>query len=369
MHTNRFSFRSVLSFGAFISGLTLVTASSFAQTASKSPASALRVSIMTFNAENLFDTVHDADRDDETNLPLAYKKSHPEVMAKCAAMTNDFYRTECETLDWSEPVFDTKISRVASVIRSVNNGRGPDIQVLVEIENMNALRQLRDRKLSDLGYQTMELIEGPDTRGIDPAVLSRFPQWDKAQMHIIPYKDPQGKPDRVGAKSRGILEVRLLLPDGQKVAVFAAHFPSMSNPTYLRKQAVLELNRLKAALPKGVLAIAAGDFNVSREEDQQQGYISKILAGDWLVSHLVGCKTCKGTEVYKREWSFLDNVSFSPEMADGGTAAWALDISSIQVPHSVSEHVNKFGEPNRFEPPSTGISDHWPIYTEIYKRQ
>lgn len=332
-------------------------------------ASGDRVSVMTFNAENLFDTVDDANRNDETFLPLAYKRAHPEVTAKCADESTDFYRQQCRDLDWSEAVFETKISRVASVIRSVNGGLGPDIQVLVEIENINALKLLRDRKLADLGYQTMELIEGPDTRGIDPAVLSRFPEWDKAQLHIIPFKDKQGAPDKEGAVSRGILEVRLLLPDGQKIAVFVGHFPSMSHPTYLREQAIRELNRLKAALPAGVLAIAAGDFNVSHDEDQRSGLISTILANDWTVSHLVGCKTCKGTEVYKREWSFLDDLSFSPAMNEkSGTATWLLDTASVQVPHTVPEHVNKFGEPARFEPPASGVSDHWPIYAEIYKR-
>ena len=355
---------TVLSFGFLTSssskGLAVQSASPL-----KSPC---RVSIMTFNAENLFDTVDDADRDDETFLPLAYKKSHPEVLKKCEAQTTQFYKDACLNTDWSDAVFETKISRVSAVIHSVNNGRGPDIQVLAEIENINALRQLRDRKLADLGYQTMELIEGPDTRGIDPAVLSRFPQWDKAQLHIVPYKDPQGQPDAKGSKSRGILEVRLLLPDGQKIAVFAAHFPSMSNPSYLRKQAVEYLNQLKANLPKDVLAIAAGDFNVSHEEDQQQGFISKTLASEWLVSHLVGCKTCQGTEVFKSQWSFLDNVSFSREMSDQGSAPWALDVASAMVPHTVKEHVNEFGEPARFEPPASGVSDHWPLYTEIYKR-
>jgi endonuclease/exonuclease/phosphatase family metal-dependent hydrolase len=322
---------------------------------------------MQFNVENLFDTVDDANRDDETFLPLAYKRAHPEVMRACENMSNDRFKQECRETDWNDDVFETKISRVGDVIHSVNGGRGPDIQVLVEVENINALRLLRDRKLSDLGYQTMELIEGPDTRGIDNAVLSRFPMWDKSQLHIIPFKDKNGRPDKTGSRSRGILEVRLLLPDGQKVAVFACHFPSMSNPSYLRQQAIAELNRLKAALPADVLAIAAGDFNISAEEDQQRGYISHDLASEWAVSHLIGCKSCKGTEVYHREWSFLDNVSFSPSMNDG-SAAWQIDIPSISVPHTVKEHINRYDEPARFLPPSEGISDHWPLYVEIVKK-
>lgn len=324
---------------------------------------------MTFNVENLFDTVDDVDRDDETFLPLAYKKAHPEVMSKCDQNSNDYYIQQCRETDWSEEVFETKISRVADAIRNVNAGRGPDILAVVEVENINALSLLNERKLKDLGYKTVVLIEGPDTRGIDPGLLSRFPEWDKAKLHIIPYVNEQGQPDKAGAKSRGILEVRLLLPDGTKTAVFVGHFPSQSNPTQLRKQAVLELNRLKAQLPKDVVAIAGGDFNITHEEDLTNGYISKILANDWLVSHIVGCKGCKGTEVYKRTWSFLDLLAFSPMLDESrGTSAWALDTASIEIPKPTKDHVNRFGEPERFEPPATGVSDHWPVYAEIYKR-
>lgn len=328
-----------------------------------------RISIMSFNVENLFDTVDDADRDDETFLPLAYKKANPKVMAKCEQASNDYFKQECRETDWSEQVFETKISHVAEVIRSVNAGRGPDILGVVEVENINALNLLNERKLKDLGYKTVVLIEGPDTRGIDPGVISRFPQWDKAQLHIVPYVDDRGRPDKAGARSRGILEVRLLLPDGTKIAYFSGHFPSQSNPTALRKQAVAELNRIKSKLPKDVVAIAGGDFNITHDEDAQYGYISKDLAANWMVSHLVGCKTCKGTEVYKRTWSFLDLLAFDPSLNDSnGKAAWALDASTIAVPHAAAVHVNKYGEPERFSPPSTGVSDHWPVYAEIYKR-
>ncbi len=367
-------FKSAISSGALVLAFVLATglsahASSNTSINKKPTDMKSRISVMTFNVENFFDTVDDADRDDETFLPLAYKKAHPEVMAKCDQMSNDYFKQECRDTDWSEQVFETKMTRIAEVVRNVNAGRGPDILSVVEVENINALTQLNERKLKDLGYQTVVLIEGPDTRGIDPGLLSRFPQWDKAQLHIVPYVNDKGQPDKQGARSRGILEVRLLLPDGTKVAYFVGHFPSQSNPSYLRKQAIAELNRLKANLPKDVVAIAGGDFNITAEEDLTTGYISKDLANNWLVSNIVGCKDCKGTEVYKRTWSFLDILAFSPLLDESrGTSAWALDTASITVPAPVRDHVNKFGEPQRFEPPSLGVSDHWPVYAELYKR-
>ena len=44
-----------------------------------------RVSLMTYNVENLFDTVHDEGKDDYAYLPLSVKQAHPEYLATCPA--------------------------------------------------------------------------------------------------------------------------------------------------------------------------------------------------------------------------------------------------------------------------------------------
>ena len=44
---------------------------------------AARVSLMTWNVENLFDTEHDAGKQDFAYLPLSVKRAHPEYLASC----------------------------------------------------------------------------------------------------------------------------------------------------------------------------------------------------------------------------------------------------------------------------------------------
>jgi len=326
---------------------------------------------MTFNVENLFDTTHDEGKDDYTFLPLAMKDT-PEVRAACAKASSAGYRRECLKLDWSDDVLEKKLTRVADTIQQVNNGRGPDIQILAEVENSNVLDMLVQH-LKASNYQTNVLIEGPDHRGIDTAVLSRLPQWDKPQLHLIPFKLKNPDDKRRAAGTRGILEVRLRLPDGQKLAVFALHFPSPANPSILRKLALEYLNVLQTQLPPDVLAIAGGDFNITSEEDQQAGYYTRGLAPKWLVSHLVGCQNCSGTHYFypDRSWSFLDALLFMPAMMDGTATAsstsWHLDPESIRTPNQGRYQTDKYRHPARFDAAKPiGVSDHWPMYAEIY---
>lgn len=330
-----------------------------------------RVSIMTYNVENLFDTVHDEGKDDHTYLPLR-EKNRPEVRAACAKITNSFYRQECFETDWNEDVLNEKLHRIADVIQQVNGGRGPDIQILVEVENKNVLEMLRTQHLSRSGYKTLVLEEGPDNRGIDPAILSRFESWDEPKLHLIPFKTRTPEDEARANTTRGILEARLLLPDGQKLSVFALHFPSQSNPTYLRKQAIEYLNTLMKQLPPDVLAIAGGDFNVTSAEDKSYGYYKRILSGPWLVSHLVGCQQCQGSHYYhpNRDWSFLDVLAFakSTNFDKANKTQWQLDPLSIRTPNQSRYQNNRHGSPERFNAKSSiGVSDHWPVYGEFFK--
>lgn len=330
-----------------------------------------RVSLMTWNVENLFDTEHDAGKDDFAYLPLSVKRAHPEYLASCTKIEVPAWRKECEENDWTQALLDEKLKRLSAVIKQINQGRGPDILMLNEVENKAVIEQFNAR-LEQSGYQTRVLIEGQDERGIDTAVLSRLPQWDNARLHQVPYQ-ALGNDDPVRvSKTRGILEVRLLLPDGQKAAIFSLHLPSGGAPGYLRQQAVAYLARLKSELPDDVLPIVGGDFNINAGEEQQHGYIAKDLASTWAVSQFIGCEGCKGSYYYhtKREWSFFDMLLFPPQMTStNGFNGWQVDPQSIRLVHQSPYQVNRWGTPARFDSArhAQGVSDHWPLYAEIFR--
>lgn len=326
------------------------------------------VSIMAYNSENFFDTVDDADRDDETYLPLSLKNSNPKLKATCKAKFEGYRAQECLETDWSNEILEVKLNRLKDVIEQVGGGKGPDILLLEEVENINVLTQL-NAKLNKSNYQTVVLIEGPDKRGIDIGLLSRLPLKDQPILHKIEFNLTEPKDIKSGQGTRGILQTNLLLPDGQTVHVFGVHFPSQGNSTILRKQAAAFLNKLKSKLPEGSLVIAGGDFNITAEEDILQGYVSKDLSSEWLVSHLIGCKDCQGSHYYgpKDEWSFLDLLLFSKSMdPKTGIANYRLNPGSIKVLTGSKYQMDRFLKPARFNSKtSVGVSDHLPIYAEF----
>lgn len=319
------------------------------------------VTVMSFNVENLFDNVDDPGKDDKAYLPLAAKQD-PAHRAACAGIAVDRWRAECLELDWSDAVVEHKLSVVASVIRQVEGGRGPDIVALQEIENLGILERLRTEHLADLGYEPAVLIEGNDERGIDVAFLSRLPLAGPPQLH--PLYLPQF-PDRA-ADTRGILQADFRLPDGAVLTGFSVHFPAPYHPTDMRITAYEHLNALRAALPDDHHVFAAGDFNTTSAEDRREDMLARFARPGWTVAHELGCEGCQGTSYFGRDdtWSFLDMILFSP--ARGADTTAQIRADSVAIANSGPSQVTESGTPERYNSAARrGVSDHWPMIATI----
>lgn len=350
------------------------------------------ITLMTYNLENLFDTKDDPDKNDEEYLPRSVKKS-TYYQNLCFTKSSEYFRNECLGKDWSERTFKRKVARLADVITKTHGGKGPDVLVVEEVENMNALKALAEA-MPEMNYQTVELIEGPDERGIDVGVLSRLPK-KSSKLHVIDFDaikyslksretlTKESKKVFTLAKedvsdiednfpTRGLLEVELELPDGKSLFVLGAHLPSQRSNTGYRRAALEKLAQVKKALPKNALVIAAGDFNISATEDAKERIFKEQIGRDWAVSHLIGCEECTGTYYYhrKREWSFFDVFLFDKSMSEG-EASWQIDPSSIQVFNESLYQLSRWGSPARFGKgkKGVGVSDHWPLLATIKKSE
>ncbi len=321
------------------------------------------VSVMTFNVANLFDTKHDLGKDDWAFLPKAEKNQT--VQTECAKIRVFPWRMECLNLDWTESLLEMKMHNIADAILSVNGGRGADILILQEVENLDVLNRFNDSYLQRAGYKSVLLIEGNDDRGIDQAILSRLPIQGTALNTWIPLGE-NVKSRKQPSRTRGLLQVTLTLPDNTPLEVFAVHFPS-GDTHNLRVQAIAFLNKKKAALPKGRLSIVGGDFNINSEEDRVYDVYGTSLS-PWMISHKIGCKGCIGTEYYKtkREWSFLDAIGFSKDLELAKNTGWYVDTDSIQIPTYGQFQMTVDGFPNRFAN-GTGCSDHLPMFAILKK--
>lgn len=326
------------------------------------PKAAEEISIMAFNVENLFDDKHDANREDFTYMPLSAKNT-PEVQNFCKTQKG-YYKRECLESDWNSTIIEKKLKNVAEVILSVDEKKGADVLLLVEVENDNILTQLNKRFLQDAGYKTQVLIEGPDERGIDVAVLSRLPLDGKAVLHKIPFKGINEEDQKWMNRSRGILEVPLKLPNGSKLITLSTHFPSQRNPRYWRAQAVEFAVKLMKERPNEMFVLG-GDLNITHDENEEAGFFSKEISQVGLVSHLVGCKHCDGTHSYRNDWSFLDVLVFSKNLDAKGSALYQLLPETIDVVKYTPNHIFKGNTPKRFSDSGEGVSDHFPIYARI----
>ncbi|MAI53573.1 MAG: hypothetical protein CMP96_04355 [Gammaproteobacteria bacterium] len=325
------------------------------------PLQAHSVTIMAFNVENLFDATHDRGKNDETYLPLT-EKTKPSHINKCNTIKVERWRQQCLTWDWSASVVNRKLKVLGDTIKQVNQGLGPDIIALQEIENIEILERLRTEQLAGLGYQPSVLLEGKDLRGIDVAFLSKFRVIDSAHHEIVFSKALRA---RVG-DTRPILSATFELPSGEQLIGYSVHFPAPFHPTVMREHAYQTLNTLLASLPASQAVFAAGDFNTTSDEDREHQMLARWVRPHWQVAHDL-CDGCRGTNYYppKKNWSFLDMVLWR------SGAEWRLSKAFLanRLPAQISTYFTAEGTPNRFRlPEATGVSDHWPLVLEV-KRQ
>ncbi len=325
---------------------------------------AASVTIMTFNVENLFDTIHDPGKDDFTYLPAA-QKSTPEHIARCALVPVLAWREQCLQLDWNEGVLERKLRALAAtILANGDDGRGPDILVLQEVENAAVVERLRRDHLGAAGYAPVVLVEGHDVRGIDVAFLTRLPLHGSPILHRTPF---EGLDPKVEKDTRGMLEATFELPDGELLTGFAVHFPAPFHPAPLRVTSYEYLATRLAALPAGRAAFAAGDFNTIGAESW---ILDQHVERDWVVAHRLGCEGCKGTYYYARndEWSFLDMVLVSPGLTRAGS--WRIEPQATRVARAWPQQSTRAGTPQRFDPVSGfGVSDHWPIKVRLVRAE
>ena len=304
------------------------------------------ISVMSYNLENLFDTKHDKDangkdKHDYTYLPLAVKTEGPlaaEVQAHCKAMSSRFYRASCFNLDWTEEKLNQKIKNLAKLVRSYNDGKGPDVLVVQEVENINVLKQFVDQGLAHMGYRSVVLLEGDDRRGIDVGVVSRFKVVGTPVLHKVPTdwkKDENQAQVQVQNKkprrpTRPILEVQLKI-GGKTVVFYANHWPSQANPDEYRKKAAETLIEAAKNHDDKVI-MAMGDFNTL--EDDRPNSISDVATNPSnglglffqdAVKEAIAAQTAQqlfgGTHWYRGHFSYLDRIFYYIPASDSSTQA------------------------------------------------
>jgi len=317
-------------------------------------ASSLKV--MSYNVENLFDTVDDPNTSDEEFTPGGRQA-------------------------WTERVVADKIKNLGEIIKNEN----PDVVGIVEVENEAMLGRLVREGLASQGYKFYVAGPSQDVRGIRNGVISKFP--------IVSVKSHQVWRDTwvdngVVYKTRDILEVTvntLNCSSSSLVTVLVNHWPSRRNGALserFRLEASEQMNTIVREIVSanpGRLVLSIGDFNDEiRDNSFQQALtlvpnlreLARAEPGAFFaIDSQISAGPTVGTFYFARDrvWNFLDHilVAGGRDLVNG--RGYSYREGSIKIVRSrfVEEGLYPKGceifRNQRRETCPDGASDHFPI--------
>jgi endonuclease/exonuclease/phosphatase family metal-dependent hydrolase len=265
-----------------------------------------------------------------------------------------------------------KLAKLTEALLKMNDGRGPDILAICEVETVRAaelLQQALNAKLDPKWhYKNVLMKDLNGGRHIAPAILTRLPvEKEKTMLH--------GKMIR-------ILEGRVVV-NGQELIILATHWTS-------RIQATSEKGRDHYAEtvystfkdyyrkdPKAAVLIC-GDFNDTPQDESVVKHLHatgdvglvKASHGDPLLFDLFADKDPAhgfGTHNYKGKWFIFDQIVVSPAMLGGH--GWVCEPSSAQTFNSLYRPGDAQKRPWRFgdekDHGARGYSDHFPVTVKL----
>jgi endonuclease/exonuclease/phosphatase family metal-dependent hydrolase len=319
----------------------IILAASVLVPASATPAEEL--CIASWNCENLFDTVDDPKvQGDEEYTPESKKK-------------------------WTKERLGIKLTNLSSIISKMNDGKGPDVIGLCEIENRKVVELLVEM-LHPLGRK-YEIIhkDSPSERGIDCAIV-----FDSGVFTLA-----DSKFHHVDAENtRDIVEAKLHRKDND-LYVFMDHWPSRHHEESFREKAAdvarKRIDEILAADPKADI-IMLGDFNDETTDPSIKDHLRTVTTAENLPPGTMLDTTAhikaegKGTFVYDNKWDQLDHIIVSPGLLDSAGFRWkegssqALDFPELfyqpKFPGVIKRPSSSF---TRDDFHKNGYSDHLPL--------
>ncbi len=309
--------------------------------------------VANWNMENLFDTVDDPNKEDEWFTPSSQ-------------------------INWNEEKLEHKLANLARTIKYMNNGKGPDILGVEEIEHESLLTSLIKKYIKKNNYD-VAYSESPDRRGIDNGLIFNRDLFDLSLVEPLRINLTDKK------ITRDILLVKLLnRKTNEDFYIFVNHWPSRraglkKTEKYRIKAAQTLLNKVNEILSNDSLAniIILGDFN----DLPSNNSISKILN-----AKKINCDNTnngklfntaynlfqkgEGTYKYKDHWNMLDQLIISKSLLDRKNTDYKCNSFEIIKP---SFMVTKTGKYKGTARPTFGgrkylggYSDHFPIGVEFY---
>jgi hypothetical protein len=317
------------------------------------------ISVAFYNFENLYDTINDPNKDDEEFLPSGAK-------------------------NYTGKVYMDKLSKLAEVISKLAIEKTPDGPAIIgtaEIENINVLYDLaKQPAVASRNYQPI-LIDGPDKRGNDPALLYNPKYFTpiKTTNLFVPIKR-----DGDTAYTRDILYVKGLLMN-EMVHIFVNHWPSRRGG----EDASAPLRAIAAGVCREVIdsildandeskILVLGDFN----DDPMSPSIKKTLRANKEMEDLNVAELYNpfaayylegiGTLAWNDAWNLFDQVMMSTGWLNKNQTGFFFNKAEVFNRSFLTQKTGNFkGYPYRCyigNEYTGGYSDHFPVLTYYLKK-
>jgi len=317
-----------------------------------------RLFVAHYNVENLFDTLNDPQTADEDFLPTG-------------------------SYEWTAARYEQKLRQLSQVIGDMNQGEGPDILGLCEVENAQVVADLA-KKLNKSNKKQYSYIhfDSPDGRGIDVAMIynRKVYKVKNSRSVFVPMPGDSSRP------TRDILVVSGQLPNKSQLHVLVNHWPSRRSG-----QDASEIARMGAAAVakrsvdslhsrfKGSTVLVMGDFNDTPADKAPLEVLGASwpananarLANPFLALH---ADSTQGSYRYRNSWQFIDHISISPTALENGAKVRyvAGSAAAILQPYQLEKEGRFKGNPFRTYAGNRylgGYSDHLPVKIELEWRK
>jgi predicted extracellular nuclease len=310
-----------------------------------------------WNVENLFSVENDSDRSDKLARAIG-----------------------AELVGWTADILDKKLTQLASVIKRLNGGKGPDILGLGEVENRKVLEQLI-QKLEPLSraYRVIH-ADTQDQRGIDVAFIYDSAKYKTLETEVFNHFILRRN------ATRDLVQVNFYtIPDNRRLVIIGNHWPARlggelaSEPYRIIAAETLAYwhERIMQIQGKDQAVVVMGDFNdepFSRSivdyalSERSPARVKSARTKNPYLYNLMWEKMGQGeaTHVFEGVPTVLDQILVNRPLLRSESALQlvAKSLEIIKYP----EMLTNAGEPRRFGRPSspkdfdvTGFSDHLPL--------
>jgi endonuclease/exonuclease/phosphatase family metal-dependent hydrolase len=267
-----------------------------------------------------------------------------------------------------------KVEQLSDALLTQNDGHGPDILAMVEVESRRSVELLRDALNAHLPpewhYRGLIQRNYHQDRRLAPAVLTRLPVRDDLSRLRLP---------------RRILEAHLEAA-GAPLVILSSHWTSrLRGDTEAKREAyaaaVYAAFRALARSDPAADVLISGDFNDEpddpsvRDDLHATGDPSLVVETDTeprLLDLMIGLDPRRmGTFYYNGHWQILDHIVAAPGLLD--PAGWQIVPETLRTANAPALRLGRTGRPLRFGSDNNqnprGPSDHFALTVRLRVQQ